>query len=158
MEQKNRKCLLCKRNIADSWAELEDHLLSRDDVPEDVIAALKSKEYHSSIGDELYFMEIPIPIRYHHRDDEELLDADETHDPAYNYIYFEDIHKHARVPKEKIKHTQLHVDLCDICATVLQHIHHTSNQYADDAIQDTCITQDAKLTTEIVITKVTDPN
>ena len=159
MAQKTRKCLLCKRTIDDSWGELKEHLLSRDDIPDDVMEAFRSKKYRITLGGELYFTEIPIPLQYYHRDDVELLNDDDanTRDPAYNYIYFGDIQKHARVPKDKIKHTQLHINLCDVCATVLQQIHLESNRYADDVVRDTCIPSGAKLTAEIVIQQAKEP-
>ena len=157
MEQKKRKCLVCGRDVDSSWDDLIEHLLSRDDVSDDVREAIKSEEYWYRLGHELYFTEIQIPIEYARVDDREVIDTgNEPQDPAFNYFLDEVAGIQWRVPKEKIKHTNLTADLCYICSNVLQHIHNECVSYTDSVIEDDCLHRNSKLIAEITVKEVDD--
>lgn len=148
--------MVCKRAIKDSWAELKEHIFSRDDIPDDVREAFESDEYRAYLGGELYFIEPRIPVMYYRIDDIEEVPDRAPHDSAYQYYHCNNPSKTVRIHKDNIEHTHVYADLCYACAMVLQCIHDEGVAYTDGVVEDTCITQDAKLTAEIVIKDVTE--
>jgi len=157
MEQKKRKCLVCGRDADSPWDELLDHLLSRDDVPDDVREVIRSEEYWYRLGHELYFTEIRIPFDYSRVDDREVInDGNGPQDRAFEYFYDEVAGIRWRIPKEKIKHMELTADLCYICSIVLQHIHNECVNYTDNVIEDECLHPHSKMIAEITVKEVDD--